>query len=559
MQWNVRGLLHNLDDVQELLSKYTPQVLCVQETHLNTKNTNFLRQYTVFRKDREDVSASSGGVAIILNKSVACKHLPLQTTLEAVAVRAVITDKLLTVCSLYIPPNYQLHTYQFQCLIDQLPEPYLVLGDFNAHSGLWGDSRIDARGRLIEKFLFSSGACLLNSKEPTYYNLAYRSYSSIDLSIVSPSVFTEFRWEVIKDLYGSDHFPILLTTPQRNGSPPQAPRWRAERADWEKFQTLSSCISWADMSSLTIDGAVEYFSNFIIDAASKCIPQVNALSSKRRVPWWNQECRNARRLQNKAWRQLRESPTAENLENFKRTKSQGRRTRRKARRESWQDFLSSINSYTDESKVWNRVNRVRGHDTVSLPLVNTQGDSMKDQADLLGAHFERISSSSHYSQAFKRYKAAIEVQKLERKSTGSEAYNQPFSLAEMYASLSSCNKSAPGPDRILYQMLKNLSPEAKNTVLSLYNAIWSSGEIPLAWKEAIVIPILKQGKDPSSVSSYRPIALTSCLCKLFEKMINRRLIHFLETNNLLDPYQCGFREGRSTTDHLVCLVGLLFY
>lgn len=67
------------------------------------------------------------------------------------------------------------------------------------------------------------------------------------------------------------------------------------------------------------------------------------------------------------------------------------------------------------------------------------------------------------------------------------------------------------------------------------------------------IEILNQGKDPSVVSSYRPVALTSCLCKVLEKMINRRLLHYLESNNLLDLYQCGFWEGRSTTDHLICI------
>lgn len=47
-------------------------------------------------------------------------------------------------------------------------------------------------------------------------------------------------------------------------------------------------------------------------------------------------------------------------------------------------------------------------------------------------------------------------------------------------------------------------------------------------------------------------ALTSCICKVFEKNLNNcRLLHFLESNKLLDPNQCGFREGRSTTDHLV--------
>lgn len=50
-------------------------------------------------------------------------------------------------------------------------QPFLVLGDFNAHSGLWGDPRSDAQGRMIEQFLLSAGACLLNKKEPTFFSL----------------------------------------------------------------------------------------------------------------------------------------------------------------------------------------------------------------------------------------------------------------------------------------------------------------------------------------------------------------------------------------------------
>lgn len=99
-----------------------------------------------FRKDREDGGTSSGGVAIILDKSIASQHLPLQTALEAVAVRALLFNKLVSICSLYIPPHYHLQRHEFQLLIDQLPEPYLLLGDFNAYSDLWGDSRCDTRG-----------------------------------------------------------------------------------------------------------------------------------------------------------------------------------------------------------------------------------------------------------------------------------------------------------------------------------------------------------------------------------------------------------------------------
>ena len=71
------------------------------------------------------------------------------------------------------------------------------------------------------------------------------------------------------------------------------------------------------------------------------------------------------------------------------------------------------------------------------------------------------------------------------------------------------------------------------------------------WKKAIVIPIPKPGKDPTNPNSYRPIALTSRICKTMGRMINHRPVWYLESHNLLTNVQCGFRSRRSTVDHLV--------
>ena len=76
---------------------------------------------------------------------------------------------------------------------------------------------------------------------------------------------------------------------------------------------------------------------------------------------------------------------------------------------------------------------------------------------------------------------------------------------------------------------------------------------PDEWRKAIIIPIPKPGKNHQDPSNYRPIALTSCLCKLIEKMVNKRLLWYLETEEKLSRYQCGFRKSRSTLDHLVRL------
>ena len=64
---------------------------------------------------------------------------------------------------------------------------------------------------------------------------------------------------------------------------------------------------------------------------------------------------------------------------------------------------------------------------------------------------------------------------------------------------------------------------------------------------------LETGKDPAEPNNYRPIALTSCLCKTLERMINKRLTWFLEFNNHISRFQSGFRSDRSTTDNLVRL------
>ena len=113
--------------------------------------------------------------------------------------------------------------------------------------------------------------------------------------------------------------------------------------------------------------------------------------------------------------------------------------------------------------------------------------------------------------------------------------------------------SAVGPDDIHYQMLKHLPPNAVNTLLEMLNNIWFAGNFPPSWRTSTVTPILKPAIDASDPNNNRPIASTSCLCKVVESMVKNRLVWFLVRNKLITPLQCGFRKQHSTTDHLVRL------
>ena len=132
------------------------------------------------------------------------------------------------------------------------------------------------------------------------------------------------------------------------------------------------------------------------------------------------------------------------------------------------------------------------------------------------------------------------------------SFCSPFSLTELSTAISNFSSStASGPDQIAYPLLKHLTEPAQLLLLSLFNRSWHSHTFPSCWKPTTIIPIHKPGKPTSSPSFFRPISLTSCISKLFERLILSRLIFHLESNHLLSTCQAGFRPGRSPLDQIL--------
>ena len=125
-------------------------------------------------------------------------------------------------------------------------------------------------------------------------------------------------------------------------------------------------------------------------------------------------------------------------------------------------------------------------------------------------------------------------------SDNDEKYNVDLSKRELIKSIAQATDSATGPDEIQYQFLKHLPDVSLDLLLLLLNKLWQSQDFLDGWREATVIPVTKPGKDRTDPNNYRPIALTSCLCKIMERMINHRLTWFLQDNNIITKYQCVF-------------------
>ena len=203
------------------------------------------------------------------------------------------------------------------------------------------------------------------------------------------------------------------------------------------------------------------------------------------------------------------------------------------------------------------MNKIKGkYKSSRRPCLRIDGEVVVEEArvaEAMGRHLEVVSSDQGYDQAFLQIKHTAEIRELNFNVRQHTKYNEPFTVMELKTALKSSSNTAPGEDKISYPMLRHLSESALEFLLYMYNVIWRTCDFPGVWRDAVVLPFFKPGKDPTVPESYRPIALTSCVCKLMEKMVNGRLMHVLEKSNVISPYQYGFRKMRSCEDTLARL------
>ena len=113
-------------------------------------------------------------------------------------------------------------------------------------------------------------------------------------------------------------------------------------------------------------------------------------------------------------------------------------------------------------------------------------------------------------------------------------------------------RKACGYDNLPARLLKDAAPFIASPLTHIFNVSMEEGKFPDAFKIAKVTPIFKKGSkdDPGN---YRPISVLPILAKVFEKIVNSRLIDFLEVNNVLFRHQYGFRKKHSTKMSLINL------
>ena len=107
---------------------------------------------------------------------------------------------------------------------------------------------------------------------------------------------------------------------------------------------------------------------------------------------------------------------------------------------------------------------------------------------------------------------------------------------------------ASGPDCILVVVLKNCEPELSYILAELFNKCPKECCFPDSWKVSSVVPVFKNVGERSTAKNYHPVSLLSVVSKIFEKLVNNRIVDHVEKCGLFSDFEYGFRSSQSTTD-----------
>ena len=320
-----------------------------------------------------------------------------------------------------------------------------------------------------------------------------------------------------------------------------APSRRFQKARWDSFASYidSHCPSAEEHSSLSLSSAAALFTSLALNAAKSSIP----FGRIKRHPkaWWSAKVEEAVSEKRKDFAAAHTSD--EDRQAFISTSRRASSVIAKAKAEAWQTTCSSLSPRSNPKSVHSLLRYITGSPSSSPNFPNCS--SPRELALVYAAYLRSHFSVSQPKTLCSRARGYLsELHQATCPVESHLSFCSPFSPAEFLAAASNLSSSTvTGPDKVAYPMLKHLPHSDMDFLLHIFNLSWSLHSFLSIWKTSSIIPIHKMGKPLDCPASFRPISLTSCVSKLFERIILSGLLFFLESNSILSPRQGGFCPG----------------
>lgn len=544
---NIRSIYRNFDDFQISLAEilFEVDVIVLTECRLNaSKPIPSLTNYNSFTTTNH-LNQCDGVTTYVKNNHDSCV---VEIKLEQASCLQIKVYNMIILC-IYRSPSITNADNFINSLITHLEtiksfEKIIIVGDININILSKTNERSNER---INRLNYLN-ALSMHGLLPGHY-LPTRENSCLDHYIIKLNKAKNSAAIAVLHTSTTDHRMLLLNISKVSSL--TSTRKNKTIIDYEKaIQDLN--VNLIDLLQLNDPNILTKVLINKIQKSLKDNTQLVYISRSKRIlkPWITHGILRCIRNRNNMQLKLRYNPNDAVLKiTFRRYRNFCNNLIKKLKRKYERDQLTK--TAQNSKALWNTINNITHYKAAKTPNIQ-----------LLNIEHTPIQSVNHVNRYFASIGQTLAEKILQQNCTHTNfdthvasSVNQTSSFVLLEADqndvlnviLSLKSKSAPGWDNISTTFLKLAKPILIPVICHLVNLCFNTGTFPNLLKQSIITPVFKSG-DGDDVNNYRPISVLPSISKILEKLINNRLLNYLNKYDLISKSQFGFRQGLSTED-----------
>ncbi|GFW49353.1 probable RNA-directed DNA polymerase from transposon BS [Trichonephila clavipes] len=493
-------------------------------------------------------NGNNSDIKALLSTTVQC----LIQLLNAMNTVPNIANSLNQVNSAQADANLMYGLIEASCNTNNDNSNCVLFGDFNAPHTAWNCKNNSSRGVRLLDYSNLTNLHIAYPDSPTRFGI--NTSNTLDIALIR-NFYYPYSINSLHDL-SSDHNPVLLNFTLKLNKEISNPR--AVHTNWPLFsKNLNANLSLLNYHPNTInthsdiDQKITEFTDTVRSAHSHASRPIVTTHKSYTPPHIHKLIKQKNQYRNLYHRTL--DPHYKTL--YNKAQKNVKKELRNYSNENWTARLQALNA--QDNSLWAVQKFLKNKRSDIPPLSCETGTAVTDNQK---ANILADSIIDNFTENIRKTNKFDEDDEIINNTVTSFLSNPPLTTTEIaYPSeiisyiKKSNSKKAPGKDGISNRMTKNFSLKAILILTIIINKILTLNYFPKSWKEAIIFPILKPGKNKNLPASYRPISLLSTLSKITESIILTRLKNFIYTNNLLNPNQYGFTNKLSTLHPLLNL------
>lgn len=544
MYTNARSLVNKIDLLRSYVFNYKPMVICITETWGTPDIPDVFFDITGYQLFRCDRTINKGGGVIIYVFCELKVHLFSKFAFdgaEAITAKVHGLDRSIVLSCVYKPPHYKLSNSNLLAYLNSVcniqSDDLVICGDFNCPNVDWTRLNFVIPEDPLHEW------CMDNFLRQ-HVNESTRPESQSTLDLVFASSTTAISQLSIDERFGkSDHSIIsfnvqfLLENPSHN----LQKIFVFSRAQWRVFRTHLQNSRWP---SLKNSSDVNQLWNVYLKNIQQSLIEAVPVGFKH--SWTPLKCRKVRtalRHQRRCNTHYKNDPSTENQVKLAYSNNIVEKKIQEAQI-SHEKQLSS-NSSTNPRAFWGYCKGKLKTKTYFPTMVSSTGELVSDSKCV--ADYFNETFSSYFNNSSQTFIPSPNEQLFRIDNVLFTPTIVHDCILKLQAS-SSCDS-----DGLNYLAIKKGGLFLATKLSYLFNQLMTFSCIPDSWRQVVVCPIFKSGSK-SCFNNYRPVTISTCICRIMERIISKVILDFCSSNELLFPTQHGFLPCRSTET-----AGLVFF